>query len=426
MEKDDTKYYIVSLDNGIHTEEPIEMKVFNNFQDGSQLVQLNDTVFGIYKSHSSNPKLSYLDDYDIIKSDLAELLDISHENNRRIVTDDKNAGLFTELNYSQNIETRISITNILQSIINSINNGTLASDKAQFYNLVLNYPNSTKGNPISDEEKIKDVIELGIKAIFDRIQQERNIPLDIDSEKAIRKSYLRMILFDYIVDRKYRSYDYSIITTLNSQNKPTWEKVNFAPISVSNNIEKNKLVNDNEYVLNNKYILKEKVLTTLYKYYYYDIKRLTETFSDAIKLYDDAIARIIYNNTSVEKAEELEKIINDNMRTIIKLQKEKEEKEYKEKKLNKVERTMATQSINVKITNKLDLIQKKYPINPKEHPELLNVKTTKEADEKVKLIVEEEKNKSGGFTSSIILTSIVALICGIGAGIATILLIIGN
>ena len=77
-----------------------------------------------------------------------------------------------------------------------------------------------------------------------------------------------MILFDYIVDRKYRSYDYSIITTLNSKNKPTWEKVNFAPISVSNNIEKNELVNDNEYVLNNKYILKEKVLTTLYKNYY--------------------------------------------------------------------------------------------------------------------------------------------------------------
>ena len=157
-----------------------------------------------------------------------------------------------------------------------------------------------------------------------------------------------------------------------------------------------------------------------------DIKRLTETFSDASKLYEDAIARIIYNNTNKEKAKEIEKIINKNLEIVAAAQKEKEAKEYKEKKLNKVERTMATQSINVKITNKLDLIQKKYPINPKEHPELINVKNTKEADEKVKLIVEEEKNNKGGFTSSIILTSIVALICGIGAGIATILLIIGN
>ena len=39
----------------------------------------------------------YIDDYDIIKSDIAELLDIRHENNRRIVTEDKNIGIFTEV-----------------------------------------------------------------------------------------------------------------------------------------------------------------------------------------------------------------------------------------------------------------------------------------------------------------------------------------
>ena len=426
MDKNETKYYIVSLDNGIHTEEPVTIKVFNNFQDGSQLVQLNDTIFGVFKSHGSKDNLSYLDDYEIIKSDIAELFDISHENNRRIVSEEANVGVFTELNYSQNIETRISITNILQSIITAINSGEISGEKAQFYNKVLNYPNTTKGNAIQDEETIKNVIELGIKAILDKLYIERKIPLDIEIEKSIRKHYIRMILFDFLVDRKYRSYDYSLITTLNANNKPTWEKVYFAPISVANSVEKNDLVGENEYVLNNKYIAKDKIITTLYKYYYDDIKRLTETFSDALKLYEDAIARIIYNNTNLEKAKELEDIINKNLEIVATAQKEKEAKEYKEKKLNKVERTMATQSINVKITNKLDLIQKKYPINPKEHPELINVKNTKEADEKVKLIVEEEKNKKDGFTSSIILTSIVALICGIGAGIAAILLIIGN
>ncbi len=426
MDNNDTKYYIVSLDNGIHSEEPITIKVFNNFQDGSQLVQLNETVFGVYKSHGTDPSLSYVDDYDIIKSDIAELFDISHENNRRIITDEKNVGIFTELNYSQNIETRISITNILQSIINSINNGDIPQEKALFYNKVLNYPYISKNNAIEDEELIKDVIELGIRAILDKLYLERKIPLDIDTEKAIKKSYIRMILFDYIIERKYRSYDYSIITNLNTNNKPTWEKVYFAPISVSNSIEKNALVNDNEYVLNNKYISRDKIISTLYRYYYEEIKKLTETISDAKKLYDDAIIRIIYNNTNVDKAKDLEDRINKNLKTIIEVQKVKEEKEYKEKKLNKVERTMATQSINVKITNKLDLIQKMYPINPKEHPELLNVTNTKEADEKVKLIVEEEKNNKTGFTSSIILTSIVALICGIGTGIAAILLILGN
>ena len=56
----------------------------------------------------------------------------------------------------------------------------------------------------------------------------------------------------------------------------------------------------------------------------------------------------------------------------------------------------------------------------------MQLKNTKDTDEKVKLIVEEEKNNDAGFTSTIIITSIVALICGIGTGIAIILLFFGN
>ena len=426
MDIDKNQMFIVSLDNGIHNEEPITMKVFNSFQDGSQLVQLNETVFGIYNNNSNNPNTSYLDDYKIIKSDIAELLDISHENNRRIVTEDKNLGIFTELNYSQNLESRISITSVIQSVVNSINAGKFGKDKAEYYNNALNAQNATKNNPISTSEEAKNAIEIGLNAIIDKLELERKMQLDNEFKKNLRKNYIRMILYDFIIDRKYRNYDYSIISSIDSNNNQTWENVYLAPISVSITNEKENDVPRNLYLLNNKYIRKEIILPTLYEYYYKDIKRLTETFNDALKLYKDAISRIIYNNTNLEKAQEIEKIISDNFSAIAKIQKEKEDKEYKEKKINKVERTMATQSINVKITNKLDLIQKKYPINLKDHPELMNAKNTKETDEKVKLIVEEEKNKDAGFTSTLIITSIVALICGIGTGIAVILLFFGN
>jgi len=391
MDINECQLYIVSQDNGMHTEEPITMKVYNSFQDGSQLVQLNDTVFGVYKSHSTDPDRAYIDDLDIIKSDLAELLDISHENNRRIVSETQNLGVFTELNYSQNIESRISITTILQSVINSINSGKLDKTKASYYNRVLNLQNVSPNNPIEDEEAIKDIIELGLNAIKDKIELETGSPIDTVNEKNIQKSYIRMILFDYIINRKYRSYDYSIITGLNANNTTTWDKYYFAPISVSNSAKKDKEIADDTYVLNNKYIKREKILKVLYKYYYEDIKRITETFSDALKLYNDALARIIYNNTDLSTAKDIEAKINKNINQIIKEQEEKEAREYKEKRLNKVERTMATQSINVKITNKLDLIQKKYPVNLKEHPELLKAATANEKNEKVKLIVEEEK-----------------------------------
>ena len=426
MDMKEKPMFIVSLDNGIHNEEPITMKVFNNFKDGSQLVQLNETVFGIYKNNSNNPTTSYLDDYEIIKSDIAELLDISHENSRRIVTEDKCIGIFTELNYSQNLESRISITTLLQSVVSGINNGLISKEKATVYNSVLNVKNSTKDNPIKEKEEAKKVIDLGLNAIFDKLELERKIPLENDQKKNFRKNYIRMILFDFLIERKYRNYDYSIITNIDENNNKTWENAYFAPISISSNLEKENNVPKDVYLINNKYIQKDIIIPTLYEYYYKDIKKITETFNDALKLYKDAISRIIYNNTNLEKANDLENVIFNNLTIIAKTQKEKEEKELKEKKINKVERTMATQSINIKITNKLDLIQKKYPVNLKEHPELMQLKNTKDTDEKVKLIVEEEKNNDAGFTSTIIITSIVALICGIGTGIAIILLFFGN
>ena len=106
------------------------------------------------------------------------------------------------------------------------------------------------------------------------------------------------------------------------------------------------------------------------------------------------------------------------------MQNKKEENLDKEQKTNKVERTMATQSLNVRVTTKLDLIQKKYPINPKDHPELLDKKKVTEED--IKLIVEEENKSSQGFATTALVLGAIALICGIGLGIVLVIITLGN
>ena len=65
MDKDYTneQYYIVSLDNGIRKEEPVTIEEFNSFKDGSKLVRLNNTVFGVLNVNSLNPDTMYIDDY---------------------------------------------------------------------------------------------------------------------------------------------------------------------------------------------------------------------------------------------------------------------------------------------------------------------------------------------------------------------------
>ncbi len=417
--------YIVSLDNGIRNEEPVTIKVFNNFNDGTQLVRLNENVFGVYQSYSLNQDTVYIDDYNIIKADIAELLDIDHEETRRIVTEDKNIGVFTSLNYSQNIETRFSASSIFQQIVEYINDGKIINEEAAWVSDVLHIPQVTKGNAIKEKETIKNIIELGFYALNKKISLETQDNYDEKSQDALKKSYIRMILFDMLINRKYRGLDYSLITEIDSDNTPLWNTAHFCPISVVNNLEKDQLVDENEYCLNNYIIDRSITLNVLFEDYYPEIKKISEALSDASRLYIDATTRIIYNNTEIPKAEELEKIVVDNLKKISKLQKEKEKLISSENKLNKVEKTMATQSINVRVTAKLDLIQKKYPVNPKEHPELF-FRKEKKKEENIKLTVEEEKNTSKGFTNTAILISAVSLICGIGLGIAYVLITMGS
>lgn len=415
--------YIVSLDNGIRREEPITIDVFNSFKDGSQLVQLNKTVFGVYKSNSLNPETMYIDDFDIIKSDVAELLDIEHEESKRIVTEDYNVGVFTLLNYSKNIETRISATTVLNHIVDYLNKGYIVGEDAEWINKVLQYPAPTSGNSIKDPNQIEDIINLGTYSILKEVELQKGVPLDDKTKDAIVKNYIRMILFDYIIGRKCRGLDYYLISKINEQGKPIWSDAYLSPISVSNGIEKDELIGNNEYLLNNKLIDKEVLLKVLFEKYYKQIKKMTEAINDAKKLYSDAISRIIYNNTEIAKASELEDLIIKNLEKIASLQNDIEAKLDKEQKTNKVERTMATQSLNVRVTTKLDLIQKKYPINPKEHPELREQK--KKSKEDIKLVVEEEKSSRGSASMAIIL-ALVSLICGIGIGIAYVMITFGN
>lgn len=180
--------YIVSLDNGIRREEPVTIDIINSFKDGSHLIQLNKTVFGVYKSNSLSPETMYIDDYDIIKSDIAELLDINHEETKRIVTEDKNVGVFTLLNYSKDIETRISATTVINHMIEYINKGIITGEDAEWITKVLRYPAVSKGNSISDHKQIEDIINLGLYSLIKEIEIQKGISLDDLTKRALEKA----------------------------------------------------------------------------------------------------------------------------------------------------------------------------------------------------------------------------------------------
>lgn len=422
------QYFIVSLDNGIREEEPVSVEIFNSFSDGSKLVQLNKKVFGVYKYNGKDSKNEYLDDFDLIKSDIAELLDIDHEETRRMVTEEANFGTFTELNYSKDIETRISATAVLSHLVGYYNKGMINSAGTEWVSETLKLPVSDKGNPIKDPKTIENLINIGLYALIKDIEYQTGKKLDNARIDALQKAYIRMILFDYLIGRKYRGVDYYLISGISSSGKPIYTDVRLAPLSVSTSLENENSMADNEYCINNRAVDREVLLDVIFEKYYKLIKKMTEALNDANRLYKDAISRIIYNNTDLNKAIELEDTILDNLLKLNNRQQAKEKQLNKEQKTNKVERTMATQSLNVKVTTKLDLIQKKYPINPKDHPDLIKAtkgKKDKDKNDDVKLVI-EEMNKKSGFVSIALIVSIIALVYGLGIGIAYVIITMGS
>ena len=410
------KYYILTLDNGIQKEQPVEITVFNVFNDDTKLIQLNGNIFGLLKMAGKNNSSQALDS-DIIKSDIAELLDINHENSFRIANSSEVIGIFTELNYRKDIETRISATTAISHLIENINNRIIYGKEYNWIIDTLNLQQDVTGNGITDKEKIKNIIELGIFALKQEIEINAGRVLDSNSFSSLRKSYLRMIIFDLIVERKHRGLDYYFISSLNSNNMPVYYDARFCPISVSTSKEKSIIQNKKVYYLNNKLIKVDSLLEVLFEQYYDDIKKLTESISDAKNLYEDAINRIIYNNTEINNAIDLEKTIKENIKRIYNIQEEKYKELNNNKKRNKVEATMATQSLNVRVTAKLDLIQKKYPLNPNQHTDIIEKHRKEHSNEKLKLIVENYKDSEKGFINAAILIALIGLICGVGIGI---------
>ena len=177
-EQSKKQFYIVSLDNGIRQEEPVSFEVFNSFSDGSQLVQLNKSIFGVFKSNSTTPATMYIDDYDIIKTDIAELFDIDHEETKRIVNDDINVGVFTTLNYSKDIETRISATTILNNVISYINSGKVSNKDIGWISETFSLPKTEKGKAIKDHGQIENIINLAIYSLIAEIEAQTQMKIN--------------------------------------------------------------------------------------------------------------------------------------------------------------------------------------------------------------------------------------------------------
>ena len=73
-------------------------------------------------------------------------------------------GVFTVLNYSKDLETRISATTIINNVVKYINNNLLNKEEATWISEIFRLP-STKESPIKEPKQIEYTIRLGMKCL---------------------------------------------------------------------------------------------------------------------------------------------------------------------------------------------------------------------------------------------------------------------
>ena len=105
------------------------------------------------------------------------------------IDEEKNVGVFTNLNYRKDIETRISATAMFNHIISLINKGNSTNEKLINISQLLRNPKSNKDQPLKNKETIKNIIEEGIDVLTIGITNQSGEALEQNQLVTIRKNY---------------------------------------------------------------------------------------------------------------------------------------------------------------------------------------------------------------------------------------------
>lgn len=337
---------------------------------------------------------SILDDSEIIRSEIAELFDISIPKVSRVFTEQNIPGIITEVNLKK--ETQLfTFTAIFSDINEKLQKGVFSKENYPEYCI---QPNNGD-NPITDLNKIEMIINKGKKEFS-------NDTFDKELEKEAKR-YIYMILLDLMLGQQRRSDKYYYLSQtvdmrVGLKNELIPGICNYDFLSSS--------LKEDEYELNGFIIDRTSLLSVLLTRYYDYIKSIVTPLASGSARYKDCISKIIYNNTNKENAAYLENMIFENIDKICTCFQQIPNKS------NKVEGALTTAQLYLNLVKKEDDLNIKYPINPRDN-------ISEEEQEEIKITTDGENSslKPNGYTTAALLSGLIALICIAGIIIAYVL-----
>ena len=387
--KNSKKFYIDSITTGKENKNEVNI-TFQN-EDGNRIM-INNMVPAFLKVSDKDSIAK-----EIIMSDIAFLLDIEVSMVYKVTNDRDEEAIISKSVCNQQ-ELLISMDYVFKKLYQKYSSGISAS--SNWMTRALQIPESTEENPLTAENDLKELIDMGINSAYEAFNIQDKRP------NEFKNKYLSMVLFDYITNQKTRNAnDYSIIV-----NKDT-KLSRLSPLYSIGNIAEDEI---KTISFNNRIVERNSLINVLYKYYYPYIKELSQCISLHNETYLKSIKLICDFNAKSELADKILTQIKKNIDYIQKL-----DAQYSGAiKETKIDYTQTTIRINQTVMKKNLLIQNKYP------EKLLQSRCLE-----VNPVIEEEKEtgvkiscekpiKQSGFSNVFLITSAIAFVCGLGVGIA--------
>lgn len=358
-------------------------------------------------------------DNEIIRNEIGKLLGINMPNICRISTADrKQNGLIVDTNLKSD-----TIPTIASQSFSNKQSLFLHMDQASaklMVDYVAYFPTEEdlKNPQTTLAMVLKGASSLPYKQVSTRESQQKFI-----------EEYYDMIVLDLLTGQKKRNgEDYYYYTEEVNTPKGPVTKGHVIPglLNYSFNVE-NK--DADTYYLNDFPVNVDVLMGQLFTNSYMFIQRVVDSFISSLVDYKDCISRIIYNNTDIENAKKIEEMIFHNIdRFVAKAHGTKKIAE----RLSKIEKISTTTKMNLESVNRIIEFQHRYPTSKEEildnALQITRLKQNEDGDyegtieDGVKLTLSKDEDlPATGYTSSGLLSALIAFVCGLGFGLAYII-----
>ena len=288
--------YLLSYDQGIKVLEQANVKVLKELNPYLTVVSINKINKGTQKENSIG------NDYELIMSDIAYLLNIDYAKTYRVFDKNMEPKGVININFEEENERFLTLEEALRFIGEESPSFTLTQKLKDYHDKQIRFGLKQIKTKKDYKENIEYVLDL-FKALPDITTKNLN---------ELKKSYLNMKVFELLTNSLNNNLsNFGII--VNKESKKYTYRLSPSYNKYTTELES---LNSDETICNFFIVNKKELLNTIIQNYYKDIKQLLTLIANNKKSLLAIINQIIKEHLSYDEYSKYYKVVTDNINMI--------------------------------------------------------------------------------------------------------------